>query len=57
MPKDVEVRSHGNVLAAIAFLHGLASECYNSELDYYDRNFELVIMVRAVKTDLDKKEH
>ena len=57
-PKDVEVRSRGNVLAAIAFLHGLASEeLYNSELDYYDRNFELVIMVRAVKAELGKDEH
>jgi SAM-dependent methyltransferase len=57
-PKDVEVRSRGNVLAAIAFLHGLASEeLYKSELDYYDRNFELVIMVRAVKTELGKDEH
>lgn len=45
-----DVEAHGNVLSAIAFLHGLAAEeLKNTELDYFDRNFELVITVRAVR--------
>jgi SAM-dependent methyltransferase len=50
-PKDnVEVKAHGNVLAAIAFLHGLAVEDLRREdLDYFDRDFEVSITVRAVK--------
>lgn len=46
----VQVESHGNVLAAIAFLHGLATqELRQDELDYYDPEYEVSITVRAVK--------
>jgi SAM-dependent methyltransferase len=50
-PKEnygIEVR--GNVWAAIAFLHGLATEELNEEeLDYLDPDYEIVITIRAVK--------
>ena len=47
---NVQVEAHGNVLAAIAFLHGLASEeLRRKELDYRDRDYEVLIAVRAVK--------
>jgi len=44
------IRSHGNVLAATAFLHGLAtSELRDEELDYEDADYEVLITVRGVK--------
>jgi SAM-dependent methyltransferase len=46
----VSVEAYGNVLAAIAFLHGLAvKDLKRSELHPHDPNYELVISVRAVK--------
>ena len=50
-PKDnVELKAHGNVLAAIAFLHGLAVEdLRRKDLDYCDRDYEVSITLRAVK--------
>ena len=46
----VEVRSHGNVLAATAFLHGMAaSELRPHELEYRDADYEVSITVRAVR--------
>ena len=50
--KQVDVTAHGNVLAAIAFLHGLcAQELRHEELDYRDPDYELVITIRAEKSD------
>lgn len=47
---EVEVRSYGNVLAATCALHGLASEELTPrELDHVDRDFQVVVTVRAVK--------
>jgi SAM-dependent methyltransferase len=47
----VTVHAYGNVLAAVAFLHGLVSEdLYKEELEYYDPDYELLIGVRAVKS-------
>jgi SAM-dependent methyltransferase len=47
---NVTVEAHGNVLAAIAFLHGLAvEEVRREDLDYHDRNFELSVLLKAVK--------
>ena len=47
---NVRAEAHGNVLAAIAFLHGLATEdLQTEELDHRDPHYELVITVRAVK--------
>lgn len=46
----VEVSTHGNVLVAIAFLHGLAAkELEPEELEYRDPDYEVLITVRAVK--------
>jgi SAM-dependent methyltransferase len=47
---SVQVSAHGNVLAAISFLHGLAThELSRPELDHTDPDFELLITVRATK--------
>ena len=41
---------HGNVLAALAFMHGLAAEELTSEeLDYKDPNFEVALMLKVTK--------
>ena len=49
---NVQVESFGNVLAAIAFLHGMAvEELAPEELDYRDRHYELSIIVRAMKPE------
>jgi SAM-dependent methyltransferase len=46
----VTVQAHGNVLAAMAFLHGLVSEeLRQDELDYFDPDYEVLITIRAVK--------
>ena len=51
LPADITISSYGNVLAANAFLQGLAAdELRREELDYYDRDYELLITARAVKT-------
>jgi SAM-dependent methyltransferase len=45
------VESHGNVLAAIAFLHGLAcGELREAELDHNDPLYVVTIAIRAVKS-------
>lgn len=47
---NLMVNSCGNVLAAVAFLHGLVvSDLKEEELDYFDPDYELSITVRAVK--------
>jgi SAM-dependent methyltransferase len=47
---EVEVRPYGNVLAAIAFLSGMASEeLSRPELDVSDAAVPVIIAVRAVK--------
>lgn len=47
---QVTVKSYGNVLAAIAFLEGLAAEeLLPEELDVNDPDYQAVIVVRAVK--------
>jgi hypothetical protein len=49
-PEDLEIEAYGNVLAAVALLHGLsAQELRLSELDYRDPDYEMIITVRAVK--------
>jgi SAM-dependent methyltransferase len=51
-PLDVTVKAYGNVLAAIAFLHGLAAEeLREDELNWPDPDYELLIAVRAVKRE------
>jgi SAM-dependent methyltransferase len=47
---QVEVRSYGNVLTAVAFLAGMASEELSSrELAAHDVEFPLLVSVRAVR--------
>lgn len=49
-PECVTIEAHGNVLAAIALLHGLASsELKPVELEHHDPDYEITITVRAVK--------
>jgi len=49
-PSNAEIEAHGNVLVAIASLHGLAAEeLRQKELDYRDPDYEVSITVRAVK--------
>lgn len=48
--KNIEVTSYGNILTTIASLHGLAaSEIDPIELDHNDPDYELLVMVRAIK--------
>jgi hypothetical protein len=48
--ESVQVETYGNVLAASAFLHGLASrELRPSQLEYWDPEYQVTIGVRAVK--------
>ena len=48
----VEVEAHGNVLTAVAFLHGIASEELRcEEMDHCDPDYEILITVRAIKPE------
>lgn len=50
-PEDIEIKAYGNVLAATAFLYGLAVEDLKPEqLNYYDPDYQMLITVRAVKS-------
>jgi len=50
-PKEnVTVQGYGNVLVAASFLYGLSTDdLKKDELDYHDRNYEIVLSIRAVK--------
>jgi SAM-dependent methyltransferase len=49
-PANISVVAYGNVLTALAYLHGLArEELKNEELDYRDPDYEVLIAVRAIK--------
>jgi SAM-dependent methyltransferase len=49
-PRNIEVQAHGNVLIALAFLNNLAVDEFRpEELDYQDRDYELLITARAVR--------
>ena len=48
--ENVFVEAYGNVYSAIALLHGLAAEELSQEkLDHRDRDYEVLITLRAVK--------
>jgi hypothetical protein len=50
--QNLEIQSHGNVLAATAFLQGLAvDELDQDELDHVDPQYQTLITVRAVKPE------
>jgi hypothetical protein len=47
---NVKVEAHGNVLVAMAFFYGMASEDLTAEeLNFKDRDYEVLITVRAEK--------
>jgi glycosyltransferase involved in cell wall biosynthesis len=47
---SVEVEAHGNVLAATAFLQGVATrELSQEELDRADREYQMLVTIRAMK--------
>jgi SAM-dependent methyltransferase len=49
-PDHVAVEAAGNVLAAVAFLHGIAAEELTAEeLDYRDPDFETLVGIRAAR--------
>lgn len=53
LPAQVAVDSHGNVLVATAFLQGLSvGELRQGELDHRDPRYQVVITVRAVKSEV-----
>jgi hypothetical protein len=54
-PRDhLQIEAHGNVLAAISFLHGLASqELRPEELDYVDPDYQLIITIRAMRPKVE----
>ena len=44
------IKTYGNVLSAITFLHGLSKEeLHQEELDYVDQDYEVLVTVRAEK--------
>jgi len=48
--ENIEIKAYGNVLIAIAFLHGLALEEMKREyLEYQDSDYQVLITVRAIK--------
>lgn len=52
--KNIEVSAYGNVLIAIAFLHGLAAEELKPEhFEYQDPDYQVLITVRAIKSETD----
>ena len=49
---NLRIEAHGNVLTAVAFLHGLAvKDLTKEELDYHAPRYEVLIALRAVKTE------
>jgi SAM-dependent methyltransferase len=52
-PHDhLQIETHGNVLASVAFLHGLAShELRPHELNYTDPDYQLLITLRAARPE------
>jgi hypothetical protein len=49
-PARIQVEAHGNVLAALGFLHGLGiGELTPAELDHQDPGHEVLVTFRAVR--------
>ena len=49
---QIQIKAYGNVLAATAFLYGLATQdLRRAELDYHDPDYQVTITVRAVKPE------
>jgi len=48
--ENLTIKGYGNVLAAVAFLHGIAAEeLKKDELDYHDPDYQLIVAIRAMK--------
>jgi SAM-dependent methyltransferase len=55
-PESVETRGHGNVLAAISFLEGVAAhELTSEELAVRDVDYPIVVSARAIKAASDPR--
>lgn len=53
-PEQLQIQGHGNVLAAVSYLHGMAVEDLSAEeLEHRDPDYEIVITLRAKKPDAD----
>lgn len=54
---DTQIESHGNVLAAVAVLHGLSVEDLPEKelLDAPDPNYEVIITVRATRANFPRE--
>ncbi|MBN2349904.1 MAG: hypothetical protein JXJ22_13750 [Bacteroidales bacterium] len=51
--QNVEVQTYGNVLSSVSFLEGISSEeLMENELLYNDKNYQLVIAVKAIKKNI-----
>jgi hypothetical protein len=49
----LQIKTHGNVLSSVAFLHGLASqELRRKELEHTDPDYQLLITIRAVRPEV-----
>ncbi|MBR7118434.1 MAG: hypothetical protein IKC84_03590 [Helicobacteraceae bacterium] len=49
---EIEVSTYGNVLAAVAELHGIAGEeLSKDEIFYHDSDYQILITIVAKKTD------
>jgi len=56
--QNLDVAAYGNVFAVTAFLYGLATEeLRQEELDYCDRDYEMLISVRATKPEVNDDEN
>ena len=50
MEKNIQVETYGNVKTAVALLHGLAAEeLGRKDLDYCDKDYQLLIGVKAMR--------
>jgi SAM-dependent methyltransferase len=50
LKENIEVNAYGNVLTSVAFLHGIAAEeLQREELDHKDKEYQVLVTVRAVK--------
>ena len=53
--ENVEVEYFGNVLTSVAFLEGISSEeLREDELLYPDKNYQLILTVKAIKKNFEK---
>ena len=50
-PERIQVETHGNILTAVAYLHGLAAEELTlDELEMHDPDYQVLVTIRAEKS-------